>query len=314
MAVYKLKPALKNYIWGGTRLSDEWGKADKGTKVAESWELSFHPDGYSVIDGGVSDGKTLTEVIGRDMSLLGERCRAFDDFPLLVKLIDAEQNLSVQVHPSDEYALKNEGQYGKTEMWYVLDAVEGAGIYWGFRRDITVEEFLGAAEDGSIEKELYFAPAKSGDVFFIEAGTVHAICKGLTIAEIQQNSNITYRVYDYKRVGADGKPRDLHTAKAAQVSTLKPVDRSLNKVEDIGDGLTQLAKCKYFSVTKVEITSEYRCAVGESFVSVLVTDGEVLLSAGGRSVQLNKGNTAFVTADETELVLKGDAEVLLITV
>ena len=192
-----LKPAFKDYLWGGTRLRTEYGKDCGLDRIAESWELSAHKDGQSVVASGDLSGKTLTDYIDAcGKEILGSRGTAFEKFPILIKFIDAKQKLSVQVHPDDEYALANEGEYGKTEVWYVLSADEGAALYYGFNRKITKDEFLARISDNTVEDVLNRVEAKPGDVFFIKPGTGHAIGEGLLICEIQQNSNTTYRVYD----------------------------------------------------------------------------------------------------------------------
>lgn len=206
MALLKLAPCFKDYLWGGRRLVEEYNKQYSGEILAESWELSCHPDGPSVIINGQYAGKTLQEYIdteGKDV--LGENCRRFKEFPILTKFIDAKDNLSIQVHPDNRYALKNEGQYGKTEMWYVMDAGEDAYLYYGFKQEISREEFARRIEEDTLLDVLNSVRVQKGDVLFIEAGTIHAIGKDILIAEIQQNSNITYRVYDYGRTGKDGK-------------------------------------------------------------------------------------------------------------
>ena len=216
MSVLKLLPAYKDYLWGGHRLVDEYNKEYDGDILAETWELSCHPDGPSRIANGRYAGKTLEEYIEAEgKGVLGTHCRRFRDFPILIKFIDAKQDLSVQVHPDNRYALKNEGQYGKTEMWYVVDAGEDATLYYGFKEEISKEEFAERIENDTVLDVLNKVPVQKGDVLFIESGTIHAIGADILIAEIQQNSNVTYRVYDYGRVGKDGKKRDLHIEKAA---------------------------------------------------------------------------------------------------
>ena len=213
MDITKLTPATKAYLWGGKKLKEQYGLGDTET-VAEAWMLSFHPDG----EGKTESGVPVSRAAGRET--WGRACQSFPFFPAMVKLIDAADNLSVQVHPSDEYALQPEGQFGKTEMWYIVSAESGAGIYLGFERDVTPTEFADAIRAGNLLSLLRFVPVRQGDCYFIPAGTVHAIGKGCLIAEVQQNSNLTYRVFDYNRVGADGKPRELHVEKAMRVSNL----------------------------------------------------------------------------------------------
>jgi len=226
MSILKLKPGCKDYLWGGSKLIREYGKEYAGDVLAETWELSCHPDGPSVIDGGEYAGWTLAEYIEKKgKAVLGSSCSRLQDFPILIKLIDAKDNLSIQVHPDNQYALENEGQYGKTEMWYVLDAGEDAFLYYGFDKEISLEEFSGRIQEDTLTEVLHAVPVQKGDVLFIEAGTIHAIGKDILIAEIQQNSNVTYRVYDYGRTGKDGKKRELHIEKALAVTNRAPAER-----------------------------------------------------------------------------------------
>lgn len=220
MEILKLNPVFKDYIWGGTRLRDDFGLKTDINPVAEGWMLACHKDGMNTIDGGEYDGKTLESVIkeGDKSKIAGTNSEKFPYFPVLIKLIDAKDNLSVQVHPDNEYAARVEHEFGKTEMWYVLDAAPGATLIYGFKNKIGKEEFKQAIESNTLLDVLNVVEVKKGDMFFIEAGTVHAIGKGALIAEIQQNSNSTYRVYDYGRLGKDGKPRELHIQKAIDVS------------------------------------------------------------------------------------------------
>ena len=205
-----LAPAFKDYIWGGERLKRDWGKQTDLSPLAESWELSCHEAGPSVVASGEWAGRTLAQVLAAHPQFVGTKAEKAGEFPLLIKLIDAAGPLSVQVHPDDDYAERVEHALGKTEMWYVLDAGEGAGIYYGFKRETTLKEMKAAIESNTLTELLNWVPVKKGECFFIPAGTVHAIGAGLLIAEVQQSSNLTYRVYDYGRLGADGKPRPLH--------------------------------------------------------------------------------------------------------
>lgn len=189
---------------GGTKLKTDFNKEFDGEPLAESWELSCHKDGASIIANGQEAGKTLTRYLQeKGKEILGKKCERFEDFPILIKLIDARENLSIQVHPDNEYALKQEGQFEKTETWYIVDALEGAGIYYGVEKEVTKEEFAKKIEDDTVLDILHFQKVKQGEMYFIEAGTIHAIGEGIVIAEIQQNSNVTYRVYDFGRTGVD---------------------------------------------------------------------------------------------------------------
>ena len=236
MSILKLKPCCKDYIWGGRRLADEYGIPCDKDILAEAWVLSCHPDGPSVIVNGPSQGKTLAEYIqANGNQVLGTHCRRFRDFPILVKFIDANQHLSVQVHPGNRYALSQEHQYGKTEMWYVMDAAPNSFLYYGFKREVSREEFARRIQEDTLLDVLNAVPVQKGDVLFIESGTIHAIGAGILIAEIQQNSNVTYRVYDYGRVGKDGKKRDLHIEKALAVTNRVPILRSGKSYPHVAD-------------------------------------------------------------------------------
>ncbi len=306
----KLKPAFKDYLWGGTRLRDDFGKDCDFDKIAESWELSCHKDGNSVVADGEFAGLTLAQYIEKEgKSVLGTNCEKFENFPILIKLIDAKDNLSVQVHPNNEYAQRVEGEYGKTEMWYVVDCDEGASLLYGFKHNITKEEFRERIENNTLLEVTNSVPVKKGDVFFIEAGTLHAIGKGILIAEIQQNSNTTYRIYDYGRVGADGKPRQLHIDKAVDVTNLcpaKPYPQS-EPVDMGGWTKKRLAKCEYFTVDVINVdTSAALEADKSSFVNILVLDGGCVLSSEGNdAVELKKGDSVFIPAGLGKFELTG---------
>lgn len=312
----KLKPAFKDYLWGGTRLRDDFGKDCDFDKVAESWELSCHKDGNSVVADGEFAGLTLAQYIEKEgKSVLGTNCEKFENFPILIKLIDAKDNLSVQVHPNNEYAQRVEGEYGKTEMWYVVDCDEGASLLYGFKHNITKEEFRERIENNTLLEVTNSVPVKKGDVFFIEAGTLHAIGKGILIAEIQQNSNTTYRIYDYGRVGADGKPRQLHIDKAVDVTNLcpaKPYPQS-EPVDMSGWTKKRLAKCEYFTVDVINVdTSAALEADKSSFVNILVLDGGCVLSSEGNdAVELKKGDSVFIPAGLGKFELTGKCSAVM---
>ena len=312
----KLKPAFKDYLWGGTRLRDDFGKDCDFDKIAESWELSCHKDGNSVVADGEFAGLTLAQYIEKEgKSVLGTNCEKFENFPILIKLIDAKDNLSVQVHPNNEYAQRVEGEYGETEMWYVVDCDEGASLLYGFKHNITKEEFRERIENNTLLEVTNSVPVKKGDVFFIEAGTLHAIGKGILIAEIQQNSNTTYRIYDYGRVGADGKPRQLHIDKAVDVTNLcpaKPYPQS-EPVDMGGWTKKRLAKCEYFTVDVINVdTSAALEADKSSFVNILVLDGGCVLSSEGNdAVELKKGDSVFIPAGLGKFELTGKCSAVM---
>ena len=295
MKIEKLLPAYKSIIWGGSKLKKYYGKITDKEPLAETWELSLHKDGESTLLDGTPLSQAATEAD------FGENCKGFPFFPVLVKLIDANAKLSVQVHPGDEYALKHENSLGKTEMWYIADADEGAGIYLGFKQDISREEFERAISEKTLTDYLQFIPVKKGECYFIPAGTIHAICEGCLICEIQQNSNITYRVYDYGRVGADGKERELHVAKALDVTnTNKYEPKPLGIATKEGD---LLGISRFFTATRVKVDGE--CILENdrrSFRAFTCLEGEG--SVGG--VMISKGQTVFVPANYGELSLSGE--------
>ncbi len=303
MKPFRLIAPCKDYLWGGNKLRD-YGKISDSDRIAESWELSCHPDGESIIADGEYTGRPLTEYLNDYPEALGTNCARFDRFPVLIKLIDARDNLSVQVHPDDTYALAHEGEYGKTEMWYVVEAEPGAELICGFRREITKEEFRRSVEENTLLDKVNRVPVKTGDVFFIEAGTLHAIGKGILIAEIQQNSNTTYRVYDYGRIGADGKPRELHVEKALDVTNLTPV--KLQECYPKGSITQLLAHCDYFYTSCTE--SEGYCHIDSddtSFVHFLILEGDAVLTAGDFSIPLKKGTSVFVPAGTSACRING---------
>ncbi len=305
----KLRPAFKDYLWGGVRLKSEFNKKSDLERVAESWELSAHKDGQSVIEGGAYDGLSLSayvDAIGREV--LGKNCEKYDYFPLLIKLIDAKGDLSVQVHPSDAYALEHEGEYGKTEMWYILDCDEGASLYYGFSRDVSLEDYENAIKEGRLTELLNKVSVKRGDVFFIPAGTVHAIGAGILICEIQQNSNTTYRVYDYNRRDKDGNLRPLHIDKALQVSCLNK-SPALPEIPEGKDIL--LAACEYFEVRRLRLEGEHEINVNEdSFVSLMVTDGSGSLVYEGGHLDFVKGDSLFIPAQRASCRILGTCEII----
>ena len=306
----KLSPAFKDYLWGGERLKSEFNKKCDLTPLAESWELSAHKDGQSVVSSGEYCGLSLTEyidAIGRPS--LGKNSEKYDYFPLLIKLIDAKGDLSVQVHPSDEYALEREGEYGKTEMWYILDCDEGACLYYGFSEDVSREEYADAIREGRLCEILNRVSVKRGDVFFIPAGTVHAIGAGILICEIQQNSNTTYRVFDYNRRDKDGNLRPLHIEKALEVSCL---ERS-PELPEIGEGDdVLLAECGYFSVRRLRVGGEGELACDESsFSSLVVTEGSGKICYDGGEIELCKGDSVFIPAQDKKYALFGNFEFIL---
>lgn len=316
MKPFKLTSAFKDYLWGGTRLKEEFGKKTDMNPLAESWELSAHPDGMCVIETGENRGKRFAEFIAENPQAVGASFKKGDDFPLLIKLIDAAQKLSIQVHPNDDYAARVEKGFGKTEMWYILDCKPEAFLYFGFEHEISAEEFERRIADNTITDVLHKAPVKKGDVFFIEAGTIHAIGEGIVLAEVQQNSNLTYRVYDFGRLGADGKPRELHVKKAMEVTQLMPAENIADKqqvTEKAGEyTLKQLVHCSRFKVDSVTVEKSFALTADEaSFVSVLCTDGSGALECNGEALSLKKGDSAFIPAGCGSALITGKGDFLI---
>jgi mannose-6-phosphate isomerase len=321
---FLLKPAGKDYLWGGTRLRDDFSKDIDITPFAEAWECSTHPDGPSIVSSGEYRGKKLIDVLKQHPEYLGTHpFSSSGGIPILIKFIDAKQNLSVQVHPSDDYAMTNEnGQFGKTEMWYVVDALPGAQLIYGFHRDISKDQLREYTENGSIEKYLNKVEIKKNDVFYITPGTVHAIGAGALIVEIQESSNLTYRLYDYNRVDKNGKKRQLHIDKAIQVSNLHASDvpRQPMRVLRYKPGYASelLRRCKYFQVERLIINTErlrsmYRFHTGSNSFEVLVCVdgcGELLDEESNTRLDFFKGDTIFIPANSVGLKIHGKAQFL----
>ena len=301
MGVYKLEPACKDYLWGGNRLRENFHIQDEKNPLAEAWVLSCHKDGESMLVLSPSERVSLPAFLRNNPSFSGSLAEKFPVFPVLIKLIDAKLPLSVQVHPDDAYAEKREGGLGKTEMWLVLERGEGAFLYYGFKKEYTKEEVRAAIEGQYLTDYLEKVPVEKGDVFFIPAGTVHAIGAGIVIAEIQENSNLTYRVYDYGRKDKNGKERELHIAKALDVMHCKPAGRGKTVDEEISGGCRRLASCPYFTVDRAFLREGEKLikSVGkESFLSAILLNGQgkVQEEAGGRELSAEKGNSFFIPA------------------
>lgn len=322
MAIGKIHPACKQYLWGGEKLIREYGISSPKTPLAEAWVLSAHPDGDSRISfsegesfsegaessegtassegrffsegESYSEGESFAEYLKSHPEAAGSLGKAFPFFPTLIKLIDAKKALSIQVHPDDSFALSREGQYGKTEMWIVLEREEGAFLYFGFQKDYTEEEIRKAIEEENFPSLLCKVMVEPGDVFFIPAGTVHAIGAGILLAEVQQNSNLTYRVYDYGRKDAQGNTRELHVEKALEVMDRKQLSayrqeafkkQGTKAVEEKAAGknvyLERIGSCEYFTVDRLFLEDNAFYSeklTKESFLSLLVLEGEGVLT------------------------------------
>lgn len=319
---FLLQPAGKDYLWGGKRLGSEFGKEFDYETMAETWECSTHPEGASMVASGQWQGKNLAELLMEHPEYLGTHPGTRGELPILIKLIDAKKDLSVQVHPNDQYARDHEnGQLGKTEMWYVMDAAADAKLVYGFYHDMTKEQLEESLVEGSIEKYLQKISIKKDDVFFIEAGTVHAIGKGALIAEIQQNSNLTYRLYDYDRLDKNGKPRALHQEKAVEVVNLKSSSAPRQPMRVLkyrrGAASELLCRCKYFQVERYLLNTERTRQMvsfqteSNSFHALLCLEGcGVIFMEDGDSLNFFKGDCIFVPANSGELKFHGKAQML----
>ena len=305
----KFRPLFFEKIWGGHKIEKLLGKnIGKLANCGESWELSGISGKESEVSDGILAENTLSELVEIYMGdMVGEKVfdRYGNDFPLLVKFIDAQDDLSVQVHPDDELAALRHGTNGKTEMWYVVDADAGSGLYVGFKEGVTKQQYLQTVADGTVDSLLVFYPAKPGDVFFIPAGTVHALGKGVMVAEIQQSSDVTYRIFDWNRVGSDGKGRQLHTLEAEDA--LHFDDKTAYKVdyEKAVNKTVPVINCNQFNVNVIEFdkTLEKVYAKIDSFVIYVCLEGSANVVYEGEAQRLTKGEVMLVPAIATELAM-----------
>lgn len=319
MEILKLLPTGKDYLWGGTRLREEYGKQIDITPLAETWECSVHPDGPSTVRNGEFKGKTLVEVLKKHPEYLGTKVKN-GELPVLVKFIDAKNDLSVQVHPDDKYARKHENQNGKTEMWYVIDADEDASLIYGFQHKVTPEILRKSIETGTLDKHLQKVKVHKGDTYFVPAGTVHGIGRGILIAEIQESSNVTYRVYDYNRVDKNGNKRELNFDKAVQVMNMNVAPDVNQKPRMMkyypGCSREVLCRCEYFETERIQVTKGFAFSVLQNSFQVLMClegYGEVqTMDDEQKPVRFCKGETLFLPAELGRCLVVGDAELLKI--
>ncbi len=318
---FLLKPSGKNYLWGGDRLNYDFSKNIDMSPLAETWECSTHPDGPSFVASGEYESMSLVDVLKKHPEYLGTHPVSKAELPILIKFIDAKKDLSVQVHPNDEYALKHEhGQMGKTEVWYVLDATDDAKLIYGLKHDATKEEFRKSINDGTLEKYLQKVSVKKDDLFFIEAGTIHAIGAGSLIAEIQENSNLTYRLYDYNRRDKDGNLRELHVDKALAVAKLDAAEEPTQPLRVMryrpGCATEILSRCRYFELHRMIINTERsRQLVGyqadaSGFRVLLCIEGCGCINFEEESISFFKGDCIFVPANSVKLKIHGKAQFL----
>lgn len=312
----KFSPILKEKIWGGTKLKELFNKDSQGDSTGESWEISNVPGDISIVNNGVLKGKSLTELISTYKGdLVGNKIfEAFGDkFPLLIKFIDAKENLSIQLHPNDTLAKERHNSFGKTEMWYVMDADASSNLNVGFTKDLDKESYLEALNSGKILDILNFEEVQKGDSFFIKEGLVHAIGAGCMIAEIQQTSDITYRIYDWDRVDDEGNSRELHTELA-----LDAIDYKFNKdfkctYDELANESSNIASCEYFTTNflKVEGELEKNYDHLDSFVIYMCVEGEAAITIAGTSEIIKKGETLLVPSKEKQVKIKGENAELL---
>ena len=310
---------LHEIVWGGSRLKALKGLPADGRNIGESWEISAVRGSESVVQNGELAGSTLGELVQRyGAELMGKHIAEAHgtEFPLLVKFIDAAGDLSIQVHPGDELARARHGKLGKTEMWYVMDARPGATLLAGFKKQIRPEEYAAKVADGSIVDVLARHKVHPGDVFFIPTGRVHAICRGILLCEIQQSSDVTYRLYDYNRLGLDGKPRQLHTEEARDAIDYKVYDDYRTHYQPVAEGAVRIVDCPFFVVNVVATSSSlHRNLLAEdSFVTLSCLSGACTIQAGGVSVSLGTGNSCLIPASvaDFEVTAFGNREVRLL--
>lgn len=312
----KMQPVFKDYLWGGERLKKEFGKQSDLPVVAESWELACHADGCSVVAAGEQQGKNLNELAVDDKNgFWGAECRGAA-FPVLVKLIDAKQDLSIQVHPSDWTAIGPLGEQGKAEMWYIVDAKPQAFIYYGFSQAVSESEFWRRAADGTICEVLNKVPVHKGDVFYILPGTIHAIGAGLLIAEIQQTSNTTFRVWDFERRDSNGQLRPLHLSRATSVVEYAPVvpqDCKANSRASFPDfEMVEMFACEYFRAFRIDVRGQVKLSTdGRSFQHLLCVEGTGAIRQNGVDYEFVKGDSYFIPAAMGEYELAGKGRLLL---
>ena len=311
-------PLLKEVIWGGSDIRPFKGLESDDKKIGESWEISHVDDNFSIVAEGALAGKNLDELI----DLYGERLvgksvqeRFGHRFPLLIKFIDARDYLSIQVHPDDELGMKRHNSFGKTEMWYVINAAPKAKLYSGFAVQSSPEDYVRRIEEGTIVDALAEYEVRPGDVFFLPAGRVHAIGAGCFIAEIQQTSNITYRIYDYDRTDAAGNKRELHTELAKDAIDYRLEKDYRTAYTPVADQPVHLVECQYFETNLLDLTQPISrdWSQLDSFVIYICMEGKVTLrDAQGNEVHLHQGQSVLVPAENPSLTLTPEGSVKLL--
>lgn len=300
---FLFKPNLHTVVWGGNQLRPYKGLEPSDEPIGESWEVSTVPTSTSIVINGVYAGKNLVSIVNEQPdAILGKKVneKYKGQLPLLVKFIDAKRDLSIQVHPNDEMAQRVHGKMGKSEMWYVIKADEGAHLYAGFKQEITPYEYQKRVEDGSITDVLADHQVKAGDVFYLPAGRVHAICGGILLAEVQQSSDVTYRIFDYNRPGMDGKPRELHTELAAQALDYHVVDNYRTEYVESSNKAVQIIDSPYFSVRVMQISKPFHRDLKkyDSFIITMCIEGDskIRVRSTGEEILLKQGNSTLIPA------------------
>lgn len=307
-------PYLKSVVWGGDKICAYKGMEQMEPNIGESWEISAVPGHESVVKGGSYDGRNLTDLVKEfGASLLGtEVMKRYDgNFPLLIKIIDAAQNLSVQVHPDDALAMKRHDSLGKTEMWYIIQSDKGAKIYAGLNVSMTPDEYVERVAAKTFAETLASYDSSPGDVFFLPAGRVHAIGAGNLLAEIQESSDVTYRIYDYDRLGADGKPRELHTelAKDAIDFTVHDTYRSPRPDPSVSD--CEIVRCDHFITDRIQLDGEMEIAMSQtSFKVLMCLAGYTTIRYPDGSMELRAGHTVLIPADMPDFTISGSGILL----
>lgn len=308
MEVLFLEPVYKDYIWGGTKLKEYFGKETTTDITAESWEISTNADGISKIKNQDITLKELFDNKDTRVEIFGTKTKDMEKFPLLIKFIDANSNLSVQVHPDDKYAKENENDTGKTEMWYIIDCLPNSQIICGMKDDVKQEDVEGIIRNNKIKENLNYVDIKKGDSIYIPSGTIHAILGGALICEIQQNSNLTYRVYDWDRVGSDGKPRALHIDKAIDVINVNANPKIEHEKQE---GCYRVCDSEFFKVDKINVEQEYKDRTNkESFYAINVVEGNGIIEYKNNTYNLKRGDSIIIPADLGEYTIKGKMELL----
>ena len=313
MTPLKFKPILKTVVWGGEKIAPYKGIETEQKHIGESWELSSVPGNESIVAEGPLAGRSIAQLVREYKGeLVGEHVyeSTGDQFPLLIKFIDAHKDLSIQVHPNDQLAALRHGTNGKTEMWYVISADPGAHLLVGLKEAIGPEEYERRVADGSIVDALARYDVQSGDVFFLPAGRIHTICSGCFVAEIQQTSDITYRIFDYNRPGLDGKPRQLHTELAKEAIDYQVYPTYKTDYTPLQDEEVVLAECPHFTTSLLDLTLPFAKDLSEldSFVAVMCLSGSGVLEVDGEEVTIGQGETVLIPASADDLCLVPDGE------